>query len=1036
MKRVISLLLAVIMTVISFNFSVFAESFDSLETENNLSSVIDGKNAPENMRLNYLVVTDPSLSINKETNTATEQICIGIGNEELKIQSAKLTYNKIGDETLKTVSAASIDDNGIIFNIDFSSDDKGTYTITYLDYEIDGINYNLKFSDIDMGNIVFGVETEVISEPDAYVVDKESAQTIDQNELGEPNISIARINENGDFTKNNDIDTAINQEISLKSQMRSLTSELSSGYKTVVLDPGHGGSDSGAIHYENGRVVACERDINLKIAQYCKTELEKYNNVKVYMTRYDNGSNPSLSQRVQTAKNYGANLLVSIHCNSFVSNTAHGAEVWYPNSSSYNYYIHENGANVSRCILDQLSSLGIYNRGIKTKDATDGETYPDGHISDYFTLVNVSRRNGIVGIIVEHAFISSQSDYNNYLSSDSNLQKLGVADATGIAKYFGLSKANVSTSLANGTYMIAPLSSVGTVIDGYDKNNTRAKSENRSSAQLFNVSKSGSSYKIINLNSNLSLTANGSNISLSNYSANNFNQQWTLYEVPNTGAYYVTTGNRYLTENYGGLFSWDSLSNKNQQFIFIPVSDNIGNKSCILASRLDTNQVVDIRAASKSSGANCQLYEENHTNAQIFNFKYSNGYYTIENTGSKKLLDVQRADTENFTNVQQYDSNGTNAQKWILIKNNDATYSLMSRCNGLLMDVYSAHSANWTNIDVYRQNGTDAQKFILINASSAPIAEGTYFIVSALNNGNSTLDIRYAETGNGVNVQLWERNNTPAQKFKFQKTDYGYYKIISECSGKVLDVHSAGFYNKTNLQQYTDNGTNAQKWIIEKNSDSTYTLISRCNGKCIDIASANTANGTNAQLYESNSTAAQKFILKSSYDIMDNTKTTVDKMVNLYQHNTNYTYKQYLTSLGSNTSKAPSSLREFCQLYVEECSYEGVKAEVAFSQAMVETGWLRYSGDVNPTQFNFAGLGATGNGAKGLSFESARIGIRAQIQHLKAYASTDNLNLACVDPRFKYVKRGCAPSVYGLSGTWAADKTYGGKIAKLMDMLV
>ena len=507
------------------------------------------------------------------------------------------------------------------------------------------------------------------------------------------------------------------------------------------------------------------------------------------MTRYDNSSKPGLTERVQIAKNYGADLFVSIHCNSSTSNSNHGAEVWYPNSANYNYYIHENGAKVSRCILDQLSSLGIYNRGIKTRDATDGETYPDGHISDYYTVINVARRNGIVGIIVEHAFVSSQSDYDNYLNSDSKLQKLGVADATGIAKYFGLKKSNASTSLYNGTYMMVPLSSNENAIDGSNRNSIKLKSENRSSAQLFNVSKSGSSYKIINRSSNLSLTANGDNISLTNYSSNNFGQQWTLYEVPNTGAYYVTTGNGYLTENYGGLFSWDNLSNKNQQFIFIPISNNIGNKSCLLASRINTDKVIDIKSASKSNSANCQLYKENHTDAQIYNLKYSNGYYTIENKGSKKLLDAMYAGTTNFTNVHQYESNGTNAQKWILIKNNDNTYSLMSRCNGLLMDVYSANSSDCTNIDVYRSNGTNAQKFIFINASSASVAEGTYVIASALNNGNSALDVRYAKTGNGVNIQLWERNDTAAQKFKIQKTDYGYYKIISECSGKVLDVH-------------------------------------------------------------------------------------------------------------------------------------------------------------------------------------------------------------------------------------------------------
>ena len=99
---------------------------------------------------------------------------------------------------------------------------------------------------------------------------------------------------------------------------------------------------------------------------------------------------------------------------------------------------------------------------------------------------------------------------------------------------------------------------------------------------------------------------------------------------------------------------------------------------------------------------------------------------------------------------------------------------------------------------------------------------------------------------------------------------------------------------------------------------------------------------------------------------------------------------------------------------------------------MKETGFLRYGGDVERSQYNFAGLGATGNGAKGNSFATVREGIRAQIQHLKAYASTETLNNPCVDSRFKYVTRGCAPYVEWLgisenpSGKgWATAKKYG-----------
>lgn len=88
-----------------------------------------------------------------------------------------------------------------------------------------------------------------------------------------------------------------------------------------------------------------------------------------------------------------------------------------------------------------------------------------------------------------------------------------------------------------------------------------------------------------------------------------------------------------------------------------------------------------------------------------------------------------------------------------------------------------------------------------------------------------------------------------------------------------------------------------------------------------------------------------------------------------------------------------------------------MKAEVVFAQAMMETGYLQFGGDVLVSQFNFAGLGATGNGVRGEAFKDVRTGIRAQVQHLKAYASSEPLKQQCVDNRFLYVKRNVAPYV-------------------------
>ena len=109
---------------------------------------------------------------------------------------------------------------------------------------------------------------------------------------------------------------------------------------------------------------------------------------------------------------------------------------------------------------------------------------------------------------------------------------------------------------------------------------------------------------------------------------------------------------------------------------------------------------------------------------------------------------------------------------------------------------------------------------------------------------------------------------------------------------------------------------------------------------------------------------------------------------------------------------------------------------------MKETGYLRYGGNVKIEQFNFAGIGSTGAGVAGTSYPDVRTGIRAQIQHLKAYASTESLKNACVDDRFSYVTRGSAPYVewlvqkenpYGKG--WATATNYGYDIVNMMNVL-
>lgn len=120
-------------------------------------------------------------------------------------------------------------------------------------------------------------------------------------------------------------------------------------------------------------------------------------------------------------------------------------------------------------------------------------------------------------------------------------------------------------------------------------------------------------------------------------------------------------------------------------------------------------------------------------------------------------------------------------------------------------------------------------------------------------------------------------------------------------------------------------------------------------------------------------------------------------------------------------------------IYIEESEAESINSDIAFAQMCLETGFLTFKGLVNSEMNNFCGLGAIDANNNGVSFESELLGIRAHIQHLKAYASKQPLNNECVDPRYKYIiPKGKAPSIKHLTGKWASDPEYSNKIQSIL----
>ncbi len=154
----------------------------------------------------------------------------------------------------------------------------------------------------------------------------------------------------------------------------------------------------------------------------------------------------------------------------------------------------------------------------------------------------------------------------------------------------------------------------------------------------------------------------------------------------------------------------------------------------------------------------------------------------------------------------------------------------------------------------------------------------------------------------------------------------------------------------------------------------------------------------------------------------------------------------YCRSKNASPQLTGCTLEELAQMFIEEGKVEGVRGDVAFAQSLKETGYFKYGGIVLPTQNNYAGIGALNGNATGqaATFPSPRIGVRAQIQHLKAYASKEPLKNECVDPRFHLVTRGSAQFVEWLGASdnpqgkgWAVPgKGYGASIVTLLNAII
>lgn len=190
----------------------------------------------------------------------------------------------------------------------------------------------------------------------------------------------------------------------------------------VCIDPGHGGDNGGARYFG-----IWEKDLTLIIANAMREELMKYEGITVVMTRTADTA-LSLEERAQIAADAGADSLYCLHLNASEDHDIFGAEVWVSAHGKF----HSDGKSFGTIALQQLAEdVGVYTaRGVKTRLSNDG--------SDYYGIIEHSVNRGVTPALIEHCFMDEAHDYNFYQSVEA-LKLLGKADATAVAKYYGLS---------------------------------------------------------------------------------------------------------------------------------------------------------------------------------------------------------------------------------------------------------------------------------------------------------------------------------------------------------------------------------------------------------------------------------------------------------------------------------------------------------------------------------------------------------------------------------------------------------------------
>lgn len=216
----------------------------------------------------------------------------------------------------------------------------------------------------------------------------------------------------------------------------------------IVIDPGHGGDNRGTI--ENNHE---EKFMTMTTALAMYEELQRYDNVEVYLTRTEDVK-LSLKERAEFAVSVDADFMFSIHYNASANHELYGSEVWVSSVAPYNGY----GLQFGHEFLSEAREMGLLVRGVKTRLGDEG---------DYYGIIRESVALNLPALIIEHCHVDNIND-TDFCDTDEDLKAFGIADATAVAKYFGLSSSELNVDYSGYALTEASATSLNSITKNDD----------------------------------------------------------------------------------------------------------------------------------------------------------------------------------------------------------------------------------------------------------------------------------------------------------------------------------------------------------------------------------------------------------------------------------------------------------------------------------------------------------------------------------------------------------------------------------------